>query len=368
MARQLKNAEITHVSYVNSAANKKKFLLTKSLEGKPDFEKDVDVIIDKSDEKQLVYGVVYEPDTEDAHGDYMEADDIEVAAHNFMKEARNIDTNHDFEAGVGEVVESYIAPADFEIGEETITKGTWVMVTKASDEVWESIKKGDITGYSMAGTAQSIEKQSNSNTKPEKDDSEEKTFIEKIKDAVGEALSKGVVRDYYERNKKSRNVFAAFSSLEESMYDNYQTDMEQLKEDANEFVELINEISYEELQKSKEEYEGISKEEDDMKAEDIKKLVKEAISEEVGDLKNDITQLKKEEGQTEENTETELTAEDIKSTIAKTIEESLKPIQEDVDSLKKNTKRSNRLDDDEETIKKEENVGVFDSLFMGGNQ
>src|SRR5699024_10128445 len=153
MARQLKNAEITHVSYVNSAANKKKFLLTKSLEGKPDFEKDVDVIIDKSDEKQLVYGVVYEPDVEDAHGDYMEADDIEVAAHNFMKEARNIDTNHDFESGVGEVVESYIAPADFEIGKETIAKGTWVMVTKASDEIWESIKKGDITGYSMAGTA-----------------------------------------------------------------------------------------------------------------------------------------------------------------------------------------------------------------------
>src|SRR5699024_11644205 len=77
-----------------------------------------------------------------------------------------------------------------------------------------------------------------------------------------------------------------------------------------------------------------------MKSEDIKKLVKEAISEEVGELKDDITKLQKEDEQTEENTEAELTAEDIKSTIAKTIEESLKPIQEDVDSLKKNTKRS----------------------------
>src|SRR5699024_2022058 len=104
-----------------------------------------------------------------------------------------------------------------------------------------------------------------------------------------------------------------------------------------------------------------------MKSEDIKKLVKEAISEEVGELKDDITKLQNEDEQTEENTEAELTAEDIKSTIAKTIEESLKPIQEDVDSLKKNTKRSNRLDDDE-TVRKEENVGVFDSLFTGGNQ
>ena len=60
---------------------------------------------------------------EDAHGDFMTAGEIGKAAHGFMKDARNIDKQHDFNSGVGEVFESYIAPADFTIGEETITKG-----------------------------------------------------------------------------------------------------------------------------------------------------------------------------------------------------------------------------------------------------
>jgi len=89
----------------------------------------------------------------------MTATEIEKAAHGFLKDARQIDKQHDFQGGVGEVVESYVAPADFEVNGETIKKGSWVLVTKASDEVWEQIKKGDITGYSMAGTVETIEKQ-----------------------------------------------------------------------------------------------------------------------------------------------------------------------------------------------------------------
>ena len=72
----------------------------------------------------------------------MTAPEIEKAAHGFMKDARNIDKQHDFNAGVGEVVESYIAPADFTIGDEkTITKGSWVLVTKASDEYGRKLKR-----------------------------------------------------------------------------------------------------------------------------------------------------------------------------------------------------------------------------------
>ena len=55
------------------------------------------------------------------------------------------------------VDESYVAPADFEVNGETIVKGSWVLVTKAGDEIWEQIKKGSITGYSMAGTAETVE-------------------------------------------------------------------------------------------------------------------------------------------------------------------------------------------------------------------
>ncbi len=54
------------------------------------------------------------------------------------------------------MVESYVAPEDFEMNGETLKKGSWVLVTKAS-EVWEQIKKDEITGYSMAGTAETSE-------------------------------------------------------------------------------------------------------------------------------------------------------------------------------------------------------------------
>lgn len=158
MPRELLNAKITHVSYVDKAANQKQFFFMKS-EKQPDFQKEVKVIVKEADEQKLVYGIVYEPDTVDAHGDFMTAAEIEKAAHGFLKDAREIDKQHDFQGGVGEVVESYVAPVDFEMNGETIKKGSWVLVTKASEEVWEQIKKGEITGYSMAGTAETIEKQ-----------------------------------------------------------------------------------------------------------------------------------------------------------------------------------------------------------------
>lgn len=51
------------------------------------------------------------------------------------------------------MVESYIAPSDFEMGDEMIKKGSWVLVTKDSEAIWNQIQKGEITGYSIAGTA-----------------------------------------------------------------------------------------------------------------------------------------------------------------------------------------------------------------------
>ncbi|MEC1928299.1 XkdF-like putative serine protease domain-containing protein [Bacillus amyloliquefaciens] len=153
MPRELRNAVISFVSYVDKAANQTEFFFTKAA-GIPSFEKKVQVFTkSEPDEQKLVYGIVYEPDVPDAHGDYMTAEEIEKAAHGFLADARNIDTNHNFEGGTCEVVESYVAPDDFEIGNAVIRKGSWVLVTKASDEVWDQIKAGVITGYSMAGTA-----------------------------------------------------------------------------------------------------------------------------------------------------------------------------------------------------------------------
>lgn len=122
---------------------------------KSDDEPDEDVIeipIIKADaEQHLVYGLVYEPDTEDTQGDGMTADEIEKTAHTYNANYRLVNKQHKTDVNA-DVVESYIAPVDFELGGQSIKKGSWLLVTRANDpKVWEDIKKGKLGGYSMEG-------------------------------------------------------------------------------------------------------------------------------------------------------------------------------------------------------------------------
>ncbi|MED3352997.1 XkdF-like putative serine protease domain-containing protein, partial [Bacillus thuringiensis] len=233
----------------DKAANKKQFFLTKSADKRPIFQKKVDIITKSEDEQKLVYGVVYEPGVADAHNDFMTAEEIEKAAHEFMKEAQNIDTQHDFTAGAGEIVESYIAPDDLEINGTTIQKGSWVIATKASDEVWEKIQKGEITGYSMAGTAEVEDQEEVSKS----EDGIIKSFMKHMGAFFNghntAAIEKGEVRDNYARNQQLRNVWAAWDSMESAYYgsrwDNYTNeavDFDRLLEAIQDFTEIITEI------------------------------------------------------------------------------------------------------------------------------
>jgi hypothetical protein len=110
------------------------------------------------DSKRLVVGVVLEPDLVDAQNDTIPADVIETAAHDYLanyNKATELGIQHDTFGDIGvELVESYIAPVDFEINGVTIKKGTWVMVVHvSSDDVWLKVLSGEITGFSIGGTA-----------------------------------------------------------------------------------------------------------------------------------------------------------------------------------------------------------------------
>lgn len=123
--------------------------------------------ISKTDDEQIVSGVVYEPYVKDSQGDYAEPDEIRKAAYGFMENAFNLGINHDKNSIVfgfsdlshGRILESYIAPCDFDLECSDgslghITKGTWMMTTKIRDsQIWKRIRDGNITGYSLAGTA-----------------------------------------------------------------------------------------------------------------------------------------------------------------------------------------------------------------------
>lgn len=121
--------------------------------------------ITKADhKKQLIYGVVLEPNSLDSQDDYMVPDQVEKAAHTYMKKvvrgkASVSKLQHRkqgfFKESASVVpVQSFIAPVDFSYdGKEMVKKGTWVMVLHAEDEnVWQDVMDGKYTGLSIGGT------------------------------------------------------------------------------------------------------------------------------------------------------------------------------------------------------------------------
>jgi hypothetical protein len=108
----------------------------------------------KSDSDHMVYGVVLTPDLEDSQGDIAKADEIQKAAHRWLAEYREHDVQHSGVAKADIVpVESFIAPADFEIAGHQVRKGAWVVGAKVSDREWQRVENGELTGWSITGSA-----------------------------------------------------------------------------------------------------------------------------------------------------------------------------------------------------------------------
>ncbi|WP_277714231.1 XkdF-like putative serine protease domain-containing protein [Bacillus atrophaeus] len=341
MPRELVNAKITHVSYVDKAANQKQFFFMKS-EKQPDFQKEVKVLAKAEDEQKLVYGIVYEPDTTDAHGDFMTVGEIEKAAHGFLKDARQIDKQHDFQGGVGAVVESYVAPADFEMNGETIKKGSWVLVTKASEEIWEQIKKGEITGYSMAGIAETIEKQIEKPISPKPD---EKGLFNLLKNFFtgGTSVTKGAVQDKYDEGRKRREFWAAQDSLNSALFKwDYPGEMEndpaKIREALQDFVNIAQEVLI-----SNDVLKAIGP-----KPEELQKAGRKLSAANVQELKNIQDNISNLLSQAEEKEEEEMTSEEV----TKSIQEALMPIEKRLTSLEKEEDPKNK--DEKKAAEEEE--------------
>lgn len=382
MPRELINAKVTHVSYVDKAANQKQFFFVKS-EKENDFEKQIKVIAKADDAQRLVYGIVYEPNVTDAHGDYMTPAEIEKAAHGFLKDAREIDKQHDFQGGVGEVVESYIAPSDFEMGDEMIKKGSWVLVTKASDEIWEQIQKGEITGYSMAGTAD-IGKQEREPA------SEEKGLFSLLKNFF---LSKGEVKNRYDKGRMRREFWAAQDALNSVLYkwDSYddedlETDPDKVRSALEDFVEITQEILLtddlagiqtdppEEVAKAGRKFSAANlyelknaraaidnllsqaeekEENEEVKKEDLQKMLEDTIAPVVKRLED----LEKGEGEQQPDPQENQMDEAVAKEMAAAVEKALAPVVERVEALEKARPQGNGVEDaQQQDVQKSETV------------
>lgn len=123
-----------------------------------------DLHIEKQHNEELmqVTYVAMMPDEVDLHGDFTSADEVRKAKESFNKSAMRANLFHRMMTDKFSVIESYLAPTDFILGDIPVKKGTWLMTFQIHDEnIWKMIKSGDINGISIGAMAKVI---------PEKDD------------------------------------------------------------------------------------------------------------------------------------------------------------------------------------------------------
>lgn len=224
MAKELKNLQVKFISLVEAGANKRE-VVWKS-------DGQVYIPIKKIDEEQrLVYGVVYAPDDIDTQGDYATRDTIKQAAYEFMKAAftGNVDRDHDFNPDEGFIAESWLIKDE---GPDPLfpdeKPGTWcVGIYVVDDNTWDDVKKGKLTGLSLAGVAERKE-----------------AMNKDLEKRINEFIQKGMVRDNNDRGKLWNLVYA----LEDAQYYVLSSDLleeekkAKLAENAQEFIAILSDI------------------------------------------------------------------------------------------------------------------------------
>jgi len=107
-------------------------------------------------EERFVFGVVLVPNEVDAQGDIYDEATVRDAAHSFLEFfGGGMKIMHSGEAVDGLVVlESYVSKVEEEHGGETFPVGTWFLAVRVKDDdLWQAVKRGDFTGFSIGGTA-----------------------------------------------------------------------------------------------------------------------------------------------------------------------------------------------------------------------
>ncbi len=213
-AYEITDARIRFVSLVDKAANGRTFLITKQGDGTAAFTT-YGRIVKTDAARHYVTGIVYEPMTEDTQGNFMTEDEIAKAAYWYAKNGDSVDLQHSFEPLPGaSVVESWVAKADFEVDGQQVRKGTWLMTVEVPDgEVWDAVRKGEITGFSMGGLGRYSEEDTDLGgiTKEEG----HMGLLKRVGKALGiSVVEKGEVAEIYSREAKARLFRTANEALQ----------------------------------------------------------------------------------------------------------------------------------------------------------
>jgi len=127
-----------------------------------DSNKNAIPIIKSADElKREVTFIYYEPNKQDAHGDWASANTIEKACRNFNEnlEKGNVvanlfhsrDDDGNIEATDSFTIQkSWVAPTDCIIGETEVIEGTWLVKVKFNNDVlWDMFLQETVSGVSF---------------------------------------------------------------------------------------------------------------------------------------------------------------------------------------------------------------------------
>ena len=120
------------------------------------------VKVDK--DKRFALAPALIPDKPDSDGEFVTAEEIERAAHDFMAWYQMITYMHavPLERRDVAIVESYILRESTRIGGRKLPAGTWMLGLKIfDDKLWDKVKKGELKGISIGGYcmgAKSLEK------------------------------------------------------------------------------------------------------------------------------------------------------------------------------------------------------------------
>jgi len=116
-------------------------------------------ILEKATDEQFILGVVLEPNDQD--GDDADSQNhiyaegtVRKTAHMWMEDYLNLNIMHK-DSGAGKLTpcESYLVPEDCIIGGQKVKKGSWILAAHVDDEIWEKVKSGEFTGWSIGGEA-----------------------------------------------------------------------------------------------------------------------------------------------------------------------------------------------------------------------
>lgn len=157
MPTLLRNMKIQFISLVKEGANKRSIIFKSGEEDPPIM---FEIPIKKIDEEnRRFYSIVYAPDDVDTQGEFTTAPEIQKASYDFMKNLRlhNLDRNHD-NAPTGDafVAESWLLKEKDPIFPED-PAGSWAVgIIVESEELWKTVKSGEINALSMGGSGEKI--------------------------------------------------------------------------------------------------------------------------------------------------------------------------------------------------------------------